>query len=155
MYVVMGASGNTGSVVAEKLLAKGQKVRVLGRDAKRLEGFSKHGAEIAIADAADAAGLTKAFAQADAVYALHPSEHGLGRYAGYQERVSDAIAGALQKNGVPHAVVLSSFGADKAEKTGPVVGLHNLEEKLGSIPALNALYLRAGYFMENLLPKRP
>ena len=33
MYVITGATGNTGSVVAEKLLAKGEKVRVIGRDA--------------------------------------------------------------------------------------------------------------------------
>jgi uncharacterized protein YbjT (DUF2867 family) len=37
MYVITGATGNTGSVVAEKLLAKGGEVRVVGRDAKRLE----------------------------------------------------------------------------------------------------------------------
>jgi hypothetical protein len=34
-----------------------------------------------------------------------------------------------------------------------VVGLHNLEEKLKGVAGLNALYLRAGYFMENILPQ--
>jgi uncharacterized protein YbjT (DUF2867 family) len=34
-----------------------------------------------------------------------------------------------------------------------VVGLHNLEQKLNGIAALKAVYLRAGYFMENLLPQ--
>jgi uncharacterized protein YbjT (DUF2867 family) len=32
MYVIVGATGNTGSVVAEKLLARGEKVRAIGRD---------------------------------------------------------------------------------------------------------------------------
>lgn len=32
MYVITGATGNTGSVVAERLLAEGEKVRVVGRD---------------------------------------------------------------------------------------------------------------------------
>jgi uncharacterized protein YbjT (DUF2867 family) len=50
-----------------------------------------------------------------------------------------------------HSVVLSSVGADKPDKTGPVVGLHNLEKKLGAIPGLNSLYLRPAGFMENLL----
>ena len=31
-YVVLGASGNTGSIVADFLLSKGEKVRVVGRD---------------------------------------------------------------------------------------------------------------------------
>jgi len=50
-------------------------------------------------------------------------------------------------------VVLSSIGADKPDRTGPVVGLHNLEQKLNGIARLKAVYLRAGYFMENLLPQ--
>ena len=36
MYVITGATGHTGTVAAEKLLATGAKVRVVGRDAKRL-----------------------------------------------------------------------------------------------------------------------
>src|SRR6202043_2245515 len=48
-------------------------------------------------------------------------------------------------------VALSSIGAQHAEKTGPIVGLHNMEEKLNQVAALNVLHLRAGYFMENLL----
>jgi uncharacterized protein YbjT (DUF2867 family) len=63
------------------------------------------------------------------------------------------MAAAITKSGVRHAVALSSYGADKADKTGPVVGLHNLEKKLDGISGLNALYLRAGYFMENILPQ--
>jgi uncharacterized protein YbjT (DUF2867 family) len=52
---------------------------------------------------------------------------------------------------VQYAVTLSSVGADKADKTGPVVGLHKLEERLNGIKGLNVLHLRAGYFMENTL----
>jgi uncharacterized protein YbjT (DUF2867 family) len=63
------------------------------------------------------------------------------------------VVGAIEESGVTHAVVLSSIGADKPTRTGPVVGLHNLEKKLDGIARLNALYLRAGYFMENILPQ--
>src|SRR5206468_2275367 len=62
-----------------------------------------------------------------------------------------ALSAAVQKSGLPQAVVLSSIGADKPERTGPVTGLHNLEEKLNAITGLQAVYLRAGYFMENTL----
>jgi uncharacterized protein YbjT (DUF2867 family) len=61
------------------------------------------------------------------------------------------VAKAIETAKVKYAVVLSSFGADKADKTGPVVGLHYLESKLSKISGLNALFLRAGYFMENFL----
>lgn len=69
----------------------------------------------------------------------------------YQERVGDSIAAALAKARVPYVVMLSSIGADKPNGTGPVVGLHNLEQKLDRIPGLNSLRLRAAYFMENTL----
>jgi uncharacterized protein YbjT (DUF2867 family) len=151
MYVITGATGNTGSVIAEKLLEAGKKVRVVGRDAKRLAGFTEKGAEPFVADATDAAALTKAFSGADAVYAMIPPNPSSPDFRAYEQRVSDALATAITQSGVKHAVVLSSFGADKVDKTGPVVGLHDLEKKLDGIAGLNALYLRAGYFMENLL----
>ena len=151
MYVITGATGNTGSLVAERLLAAGQKVRVVGRDPRRLEKFTEKGAESFVADVTDVAALTNAFAGAKAVYAMIPPNIGAPDVRAYMENVSDALRSATAKNGVKYAVVLSSFGADKSHGTGPVAGLHNLEKKLEGIPGLNALFLRAGYFMENLL----
>jgi uncharacterized protein YbjT (DUF2867 family) len=151
MYVITGATGNTGSVITEKLLAKGEKVRVIGRDAKRLERFTQKGAEAFVADETDRNAFTKAFSGAKAVYALIPPNLAAPDVRAYQEQVSDDLAAAITKNGVKHAVALSSFGADKPDRTGPVLGLHTLEEKLNGIAGLNALYLRAGYFMENIL----
>ena len=61
MYVITGATGHTGSAAADKLLATGAKVRVLGRDAKRLERFAQKGAEIAVTDMTDAASVMARF----------------------------------------------------------------------------------------------
>jgi uncharacterized protein YbjT (DUF2867 family) len=116
----------------------------MGRDAKRLERFTRKGAEAFVADPTDAAAITNAFAGAEAAYLMIPP---------FQGRVGDLLVSAVKKNAVKHAVVLSSYGADKSDRTGPVVGLHNLEKKLEGVAGLNALYLRAGYFMENLLPQ--
>ena len=149
MYVITGATGNTGSVVAETLLAKGEKVRVIGRNAERLGRFTKKGAEAFVADVEDAAALARAFSGARAVYAMIPPNLSTPEQRDYQERVSDSLAAAIEKAGVSHSVCLSSFGADKAERVGPVAGLHSLEQKLNRISNLNALHLRAGWFMEN------
>ena len=72
MYVVLGASGNTGHVVANNLLAAGQKVRVVGRNSAHLQPLAAQGAETFIADVTDAAALAKAFHQADAAYVMIP-----------------------------------------------------------------------------------
>lgn len=50
-------------------------------------------------------------------------------YRAHQDRISDSIATAMEKAGVEYAVSLSSMGADKSEKTGPVVGQHYLEQR--------------------------
>jgi len=142
MYVVTGATGNTGSIVAGALLAAGKQVRVIGRDAKRLERFTDKGAEAFVADPADAAAITTAFSGAQAAYLMIPP---------FEARLVDSRVSAVKKNALTHAVVLTSYGADKPGGTGPIVGLHNLEKKLEGIAGLSALYLRAGYFMENLL----
>lgn len=153
MYVVLGASGHTGQVVAKNLLERGQKVRVVGRRAERLQEFAAKGAEVAIADASDAPGLTKAFKDADAAYVLIPPDPTSTNFRAFQDRVSDAIAAAVENAGIKRVVALSSIGADKASGTGPVVGLYNFEQKLNQIDGLNVLHLRAGYFMENVLPQ--
>jgi uncharacterized protein YbjT (DUF2867 family) len=151
MYVITGATGNTGSVIANTLLAKGQSVRAIGRSADRLKDLSQRGAEPFVCDLTDQDALTKAFTGARAVYAMIPPNMTSADYRAEQDRATDSIASALEKAGVKYAVCLSSFGADKPDKTGPVAGLHYLEERLNKIPSLNALYLRAGYFMENTL----
>lgn len=153
MYAIIGASGNTGSVVAQKLLAERERVRVIGRDAHRLNNLTQQGAEPFVADVTDAGALARAFQGAKAVYLMIPPNISHPDVREYQQRVSDALTAAVQKAQVEYAVLLSSVGADKPDKTGPVVGLHNFENKLNSIAKLKALYLRAGYFMENLLPQ--
>src|SRR5580658_8679192 len=147
MYVILGASGNTGSIIAGTLLSKGKKVRVVGRDAKRLQRFVGQGAEAFTGDMSDAAALTKAFSGARAAYLLLPPITSRED----QERESDAIAQAVTESGLPYAVYLSSYGAHVPEGTGPVTGLHSAEQKLNAISALNVLHLRAAYFMENNL----
>jgi len=153
MYVVLGASGHTGQVVAKNLLARGQKVRVVGRRADRLQPLAAQGAEISVADATDAPALAKALKGADFAYVLLPPNIASTDVRAYQDRVSDAIAAAIQNAGVENIVSLSSIGADKSSGTGPVVGLYNLEQKLNQIDGVNVLHLRAGYFMENTLPQ--
>jgi uncharacterized protein YbjT (DUF2867 family) len=147
MYVVLGASGNTGSIIAKFLQLKGEKVRVIGRDAGRLQRFVTKGATALTADLSDAAALTKAFAGARAAYLMLPPITSRED----QERESDAIATAVKESGLRYAVHLSSYGAHVPEGTGPVAGLHSSEEKLNAISGLNILHLRAAYFMENNL----
>lgn len=151
MYVVTGASGHTGSVVAKNLLKDGSKVRVIGRNPEHLRSLVADGAEPFSADVTDVGSFTKALVGAKAAYVLIPPNIAAPDVRAFQNRVADATAAALKNAGITHAVVLSSIGADKVDQTGPVVGLRYFEEQLNAIAGLNVLHLRAGYFMENTL----
>jgi uncharacterized protein YbjT (DUF2867 family) len=151
MYVITGATGNTGSVIANRLLDEGKKVRVIGRSLDRLQKLASRGAEPFAADLTDYAALARAFSGAEAVYAMIPPNAASRDLRSDQQRITEAIAGAVEYAKVKHAVSLSSIGADKTSGTGPVAGLHEFEERLNNVPGLNVVHLRAGYFMENTL----
>jgi uncharacterized protein YbjT (DUF2867 family) len=151
MIVVTGATGRTGKAAAESLLAAGVNVRVVSRDAKKLDALVARGAEAFVGNAEDRQAMAKAFEGAAGVYLVVPEDVTQQDLRGHQERISGSYAAAVTFARVPYAVALSSIGAQHAEGTGPIVGLHNMEQKLNKVPDLNVLYLRAGYFMENLL----
>lgn len=153
MYVVTGANGHTGSVIAKRLLAQGKKVRVMGRSTGRLSSLVSLGAEPFAGDITNKEAVTRAFSGAEAAYVMIPPDLANPDYAAYQDQVIDAIASAIEKGAPAQIVALSSFGADKPDRTGPIAGLHRMEQRLKRISGLNALYLRAGYFMENTLPQ--
>lgn len=151
MIVVTGATGRSGGRAAEVLLGKGEAVRVIGRDSGRLASLVQRGAEAFVGDVADADFLTRAFQGASGVYLVLPEDISQPDLRAHQERVSDSYQAAVAKSRVPFVVDLSSVGAQHADGTGPLVGLHNHEQKLNQIAGLNVLHLRCAYFMENLM----
>jgi len=149
LVTVMGATGKTGKVVAERLLAAGVQVRAFARSAEKLASLTKAGAQAVIGDVKRAADLTAAFRGADAVYAMVPPEYGAPDVLKHYEVIDGAIASAITESGVKRVAYLSSLGAELPSGTGPVVGLHQGEEKLRGLPGLDLLLLRPGYFFEN------
>lgn len=150
MIVVTGATGRTGRRVTEVLLARGEKVRAVGRDAKKLAPLVGLGAESFVGTVEDVSFLTAAFAGATGAYLVLPEDLSQPDLRAHQERVSECYAAAIANAQVRFAVNLSSIGAQHAKGTGPIVGLHNQEQKLDRVTGLNVLHLRAAYFMENL-----
>ena len=154
MYVVAGVTGRTGGVVAETLVAQGEKVRVIVRDAKQGEVWKQQGAEVAMAQLTDIAAVTKALTGAKGAYLLLPPRLDVEDVLAAQRPLTDALAEAVRKSGVPHVVLLSSFGAELPEGTGPIQALHYAERTLG-VASKNITFLRAAYFIENVAPVLP
>jgi len=151
MCVIMGATGNIGSKLANILLEKGEEIKVIGRSAERLKPFVDHGAEAAIGDISDVVFLTYTFKGADAVFAMIPPNYTTDNFRGFYNEIGANIVKAIQASGVEYVVFLSSLGAHLAENTGPIKGLHDVEQLLNKLDDVNVLHLRPTYFMENLL----
>lgn len=151
MITILGASGHTGHVAAERLLKEGQKVRAIARSSDRLKHLVALGAEAAVGDATDAGFLAGAFAGSDVVYTLIAPDTTSDDYPAFQDRMGEAITSAVKTSRVKRVVFLSSVGAEQLSGTGPIAGLGRQERRLASITGLNSLSLRATYFMENHL----
>ena len=89
MYTILGATGNIGSVITRKLLDQGEKVRVVGRNAGRLQPFVQKGAEAFVADVKDAAALTKALTGVRAAFLMLPPNM---TSPDYRAQVRDVLA---------------------------------------------------------------
>jgi uncharacterized protein YbjT (DUF2867 family) len=149
-FVIAGVSGNTGKIVAESLIAQKRAVKVLVRDPAKGEPWKAKGAQVAIADLGDANALAREFKGADGAYVLIPPTFTAPDFRAYQDRISAAIAEAVQTSAIPHVVFLSSIGAQLPSGNGPIAGLYVAEQRFRRENATAWTFLRAGYFMENL-----
>jgi uncharacterized protein YbjT (DUF2867 family) len=151
MYVITGASGNTGKGIVERLLAAGKPVRAIARTAEKMESLKALGAQVVTGDLMDSKFLIKSLTGATAVYAMIPPDLKATNMRSYQNQVGDAMVMAVNTTGVKYVVTLSSVGAHLPDGAGVVQGLHDFEKKWEKVEGVNVLHLRPTYFMENLM----
>jgi len=151
MFVVLGATGNTGSAVVDTLLSKKQPVRVVVRSAEKGAAWKAKGADVAVASMDDVPSLVKAFEGAAGVYLMVPPNYGATTWLADQQVRMDRATEAIKKSAVSHVVYLSSIGGQLPSGTGPIRAVHYGEGKLaGAVKHLTIL--RPPYFMENWAP---
>lgn len=147
-FVITGATGNVGSVAAETLLAAGEKVRVVVRDAAKAAGLKARGAEVFVADLKDQDALARAVRGAAGVFLLSPPDVTAQDFIAERKALTQAQVSTLAAEKVPHVVLLSSIAAQHPSGTGPIVSAHNVEQQLRAAK-LPSTFVRAGYFVEN------
>ena len=148
MFAIAGVSGHTGAVVADTLLSKGQKVRVIVRSAEKGAAWQKKGAEVAVADLGDVAALTKALTGATGAYLLSPPNFAAADFLADRTALIGNMAKAITASGLKNLVFLSSVAAQHPAGTGPIVTAHRAEQAFGKL-APSVTFVRAAYFLEN------
>jgi len=151
LFTVFGASGNTGAIVADRLLAAGKRVRAVVRQPDKAAALAARGAELVTGDVGDARFVAAALAGATGAYLLVPPALDAADLLAHCRAVVDHYAAGLAAAAVRHAVFLSSVGAHVPAGTGPIVSNRYGELTLASAGGTTMTFVRAPFFMENLL----
>lgn len=154
MFVISGATGNTGSVAAQTLIDQGQPVRVIVRTEEKGEPWKAKGAEVAVAETTDIDAMTNALEGASGAYFLLPPDLTNDDFLGKSRERAEAIIKAAKAARLPHAVMLSSVGAQHSERVGPISTIAHLE-KLFVAASIPVSAVRPGYFLENIKEVMP
>lgn len=149
MYVVAGATGRVGSAVARHLLDHGAEVRVLVRRPGAAQEWAARGADVRVADLRDRAALAASLTGCAGFFTLLPFDLTAPDLSAHAAAVVSSTAAAVADARVPHVVTLSSGGADLPAGTGPVAGLHALEQALLA-SGTTVTALRPGHFQEKV-----
>jgi NAD(P)H dehydrogenase (quinone) len=147
MYAVTGITGKVGGTVARNLLAAGQKVRAVVRDAAKGESWADNGCDVAVAEISDAAALTRAFAGTDGIFLMTPPN--FDPEPGFPDTQTNAIAinAAITAAHPPKVVLLSTVGAQVAEPN--LLNNAKLTEDMLRGAPIPVAFLRSAWFMEN------
>jgi len=151
MFVVAGATGKTGAVVAATLLERKQPVRVIVTNPEKGAAWKAKGADVAVASLEDSQALANALKGATGGYFLVPPNYKALQYLSDRQRLVDSLTAAVESSGLRHLVLLSSIGAHVPTGTGPIRALHYAEGRLGDV-GRSMTIVRAPYFMENWMP---
>jgi uncharacterized protein YbjT (DUF2867 family) len=147
--VVGAAAGHIGRRTAEKLITAGAETVLVVRSVEKVAQLVNRGASAVAIDLADGPAVTKASADADAIFWLTPPNLTAEDLRKWQTQTAGAAAMAVRENGIAHVVNVSTIGADRSScRSISVMG--EVEEILSESCA-NVVHLRPGYFMENLL----
>lgn len=146
---IAGSLGNIGKPLTEKLIAARHQVTVISSSSDRKQDIEALGAEASIGSVSDALFLKNAFTGADAVFTMTPPNMGGSNVIANMAEAGKAFVAAITESGVKRVVMLSSIGADLAQGTGPIIGLHRIEQLFHQIQEVSITYLRAGYFYTN------
>ncbi len=148
-FTVTGSLGNISKPIVDILVKNGHDVTVISSNPQKQTAIEALGAKAAIGSVTDAAFLTNAFKGADAVYTMVPPDFTKSDYRRHMADTGKNYLGAIKASGVKRVVNLSSIGAHLSAGTGPIAGLHEVEQLLNTLDGVAIKHLRPGFFYTN------
>jgi uncharacterized protein YbjT (DUF2867 family) len=144
-----GSLGNISKPLAETLIRAGHDVTIISSDANKKNTIEALGAKAAIGSVADITFLTNSFKGADVIYTMVPYNFEAINYRQYVNELGNNYAKAIKAAGIKRVVNLSSIGAHLENGTGPIAGLHDVEQILNQLDNVAVKHLRPAIFYNN------
>jgi uncharacterized protein YbjT (DUF2867 family) len=143
MIAVIGATGNIGRGLVDRLCEAGERPRVVVRDDRKAASWQGR-VETVVGDVRDPDTRERAFSGAHQMFCLSFIEEPPG--------VDRAVIDAARNAGVGHVVKLSTIGATSDV---PIGRMHREREEWIRASGMAWTFLRPGYFMTNTLRWAP
>nr|WP_068891776.1 NAD(P)H-binding protein [Pedobacter panaciterrae] len=150
-FTITGSLGNISKPLAEILIAAGHQVTIISSSEEKIKSIEELGATAAIGSVEDVDFLTTTFSGKDAIYTMVPPNFGTPDIREFISNTGKKYAEAIKNSGVKRVVNLSSIGAHLDGGTGPIAGLHDVEQTYSKLDGVAVKHLRPAYFYINLL----
>lgn len=148
MHIIVGATGHVGSAVAQTLLARGEPVTVVTRDASKARAHAQQGAKVAVVDLHDVDALRGVLREGKRLFLLNPPAEPSTDTDAVERKSAAALLAALTGSGLEKIVAASTYGAQPGEHLGDLSVLYELEQGLAR-QRIPVAVLRSAYYMSN------
>lgn len=148
MNIILGASGQIGSLVVKHLLDSGEPVRAVVRKPEAQAGYLQSGVESVRADLFDLPSLRRAFQKGKTLFVLTPENPLSADIFSDTRQILANIKEAIADSGIERIVGLSSLGDQHSTGTGNLALSYLLEHSFNNL-GLEQIYIRPAYYYSN------
>jgi len=148
MHIVLGGTGNIGSVLASRLLDQGERVTIISHDEHKRKVWEKKGAEVAVVDVLEVDKLRKVFDIGERLFLLNPPAAPSTDTVKEEEETLQAILSALKNSSIRKVVAESTYGAQPGEGIGDLGVLYEMEQSLARMDIPSSM-MHGAYYMSN------
>lgn len=150
MDIILGATGQIGSMLVDNLIKRGQSVRAVVRNGSKAEGLRSKGIEVSIADYFDVEALKKAFQGGSSAFLLTPENPESQDFISETKTILNNYREAILASGITKIVGLSSNGAQHESGTGNLMASYMLEHAFSDLE-IEQVFVRPSYYFSNWL----
>lgn len=148
MNIILGASGQIGSLIIEELRKHGQPVRGVIRSEEKAKSLS--GVQVVVADFFDLNTLKNAFKGGDTTFLLTPENPESKDIIADTRIILSNYREVLRYSGIKKIIGLSSIGAHIDSGTGNMIMSYMLEHAFENL-SIEQAFIRPAYYYSNWL----